>query len=82
MIAFCEGFIFTINEQLPPAVLLSAYELPKYDRQTIKGRPIITAQDETQAPELFAQAIKAGLIDAETYETEKARLFKNHGIKI
>lgn len=82
MIAFCEGFIFTINKEMPPAVLLNAYELPKYDRQSIKGRPIITAQDETQAPELFAQAIKAGLIDPEIYEAEKARLFKNHGVTI
>ena len=82
MIAYCEGFIFTINEQLPPSILLAAYEMPKYDKLSIKARPIITAQDESQAPMLFEQAIKAGLIDAEIYEAEKARLFKNHGLVI
>jgi len=82
MIAYCEGFIVALDNLLPPAVMLTAYELPKYGQRQIKGRPMITAQDESQLPQLFEQAINAGLIDPNTYESEKARLFKNHGLAI
>ena len=82
MIAYCEGFIITINEQIPPAVLLAAYEMPKYDKQSIKSRPIITAQEAEQLPALFEQAIKAGLIDSAIYKQEQSRLLKNHGLVI
>ena len=82
MIAYCEGFIVTINEQIPPAVLLTAYEMPKYDKRQILGRPIITAQEAEQLPALFKQAINAGLIDPDTYKQEQSRLLKNHGLVI
>ena len=82
MIAYCEGFIVTINEQMPPAVLLAAYEMPKYDKLQIKARPIITAQEPEQLPALFEQAINAGLIDPDTYKQEQSRLLKNHGLVI
>ena len=84
MIAYCEGFIISVNDQMPPAVLLAAYEMPKYENAalTIKGRPMITAPDAEYLPALFLQAIQSGLIEPETYEAEKARLLKNHGIVI
>lgn len=82
MIAFCEGFIISINEQMPPAVLLAAHELPIYDKFSIKGRPIITAPDAEYLPALFSQAIQSGIIEPEIYEAEKARLLKNHGLII
>lgn len=82
MIAYCEGFIVTINEQLPPAILLTAYELPKYDKHQILNRPIITAQDAEQLPGLFEQALKAGLINPNIYKAEQKRLLKNHGLVI
>ena len=84
MIAFCEGFIISVNNQMPPAVLLAAHEIPKYKDAdlTIKGRPIITAPDAEYLPALFSQAIQSGLITPENYEAEKIRLFKNHGLVI
>ena len=82
MIAYCEGFVISTDTQLPPAVLLAAYELPKYGKRMINARPIITAQDAEQLPALFEQAIEAGLINPETYKAEQSRLLKNHGLVI
>lgn len=84
MIAYCEGFIISVNDQMPPAVLLAAHEIPKFENAalTIKGRPIITAPDAEYLPALFSQAIQSGLIEPETYEAEKTRLFKYHGLVI
>lgn len=82
MIAYCEGFVIAIDKQLPPAILLTAYELPKYGQRSIKNRPMITASNDEALPELFTKAIEAGLIDPGTYEEEKLRLLKNHGLKI
>ena len=82
MIAQCQEFVLMRAPLLPAAILSEIYEQPHYDAYKIKGRIVITADDDNKFPDLMQEALKRGLISEAAYKAEQERLWKNHGIKI